>query len=143
MRYFKRILFIYFLSYSAVYSQSIDSTLFKAYEYNSKIILDEFFMNWEKSKNILNDEQLSEINKNKITNDTLKEIYNIAYTFYNPVHSEVKYSIFEDTLRYNICYTDSLPYDYRSNIEIIESNIPSLRLNSLYDNKFNILYILN
>lgn len=90
------------------YSQQVDSILHKAYRYNSGIILEEFFMNWEYDSR-LSDEEQQKINARIISDDTLKEVYKIANTFYKPVYNNAKYFIIEDTLEYEICYSDSFP----------------------------------
>jgi len=92
----------------SIYSQQIDSTLHKAYKYNSGIILDEFFMNWENDSKLTDAEKL-QINERISSDDTLKEVYKIANIFYKPVYNNGKYFIIEDTLEYEICYSDSFP----------------------------------
>ena len=96
------------LSSYPVYNQNIDSTLIKAYKYKSKIILDEFFINWQNS-NKLSDEQILSTNESKKSNDTLSEIYNLMNSFYNPVSNGNKYFIALDSLNFDVCYSDTIP----------------------------------
>lgn len=99
-------LIIVFSAFS-VYSQQIDSTLPKAYRYNSQIILEEFFMNWEYDSR-LSDEEEQRINTRINSDDTLKEVYKLANLFYKYSGREEKYYVIEDTLKYEICYADTI-----------------------------------
>lgn len=104
------ILILLILSHNT-FSQSIDSTLHKAYNMNSQILLDEFFINWEKS-NKLTEEQKLEIEDKIENDDTLKEVYNIADTYYKGATSEAKYNIIYDTLKYQVCKGDTIELFY-------------------------------
>lgn len=99
--------FILMLYAYTTYSQQVDSILHKAYGYNSSILLEEFFMNWEHDSKLTDEEKL-QISERISSDDTLKEIYKLANTFYKPVYNNAKYFIIEDTLNYGVCYSDSL-----------------------------------
>ena len=90
-----------------VISQETDSILQKAYKYNSKVLLEEFFMNWENASK-LSDEEKLQINERINSDDTLNEIYKIANAFYKPIYTDFNYFLIEDTLKYEICYSDSI-----------------------------------
>jgi len=104
-----------------VISQTIDSTLFKAYNHNSKIILNEFFTNWENSFEVSNPEFINQ-------NDTVKELYNVLNEFYNP-YVTTKYFIIKDTLDYGICYSSNLPgfYERDTTFKVIKNNISNFQ----------------
>lgn len=102
----KIILLFMLLTASPVISQETDSILYKAYKYNSKVLLEEFFMNWE-NESRLSDEERFQIYEKINSDDTLSEVYKIANAFYKPIHYNAKYFVIEDTLKYEICYSDS------------------------------------
>lgn len=89
------------------FSQAIDSTLHKAYKMNSQVVLDEFFMNWEKS-NELTEQQKLELEEKIQKDDTLREVYNIVNIFYSNFTYNIQFFIFYDTLEYDICKSDEL-----------------------------------
>jgi hypothetical protein len=105
------------------YSQSIDSTLHRAYKHNSKILIDEFFMNWEIS-NRLRDNELLRIHEIISANDTLREIYEIVNSFYySPVPDVIKYFVAADTLNYMIWYNDEVPNYFNRSGVVIKSSV--------------------
>jgi|SRR4030095_11347772 len=123
MNSLKNIILMIFLISALDYSQSIDSTLHKAYKYNSKIILDEFFMNWENS-NRLRDSELQRINEIIDANDTLKEIFEIVNSFYySPLPDGIKYFVATDTLNYIIWYNDEVPNYFKKSDVVIKSSV--------------------
>lgn len=107
------------------FSQAIDSTLHKAYKMKSQILLDEFFMNWKKS-NELTEKQKSEIEDKIQKDDTLREVYNIANTYYKGVTSEANFIIIADTLKYEVSLSDSIELDYLKSFDA--QKIPHYRL---------------
>lgn len=102
-----RFYLVLILSAYSIYSQQIDSTLHKAYRYNSRIILDEFFLNWERDSRFSEEEE-QRINDRINSDDTLREVYKLANLFYKYLGREEKYYVIEDTLKYEICYLDSI-----------------------------------
>jgi len=95
------------ISSSTIYSQTIDSSLISAYKHHSKIILNEFFMNWEHSFEISSSEIINQ-------NDTVKELFNILNEFYSSFinnKSAIGYSPLSDTTRYFIM-ADTVVYNY-------------------------------
>lgn len=102
-----KIFIIMLLNICGIYSQQLDSALYKAYKYNSKIILDEFFMNWQRS-NELNDKEIAKIEEQINADETLKTVIEIANTFYKHVSTGSTFFILSDTLTYYKCNTDSV-----------------------------------
>ncbi len=138
-------------------SQSIiDSTLFKAYKHNSKIILDEFFMNWENSFVISDNDFINQ-------NDTVKELYKLLNCFYDefkenkgsisysPISDNTKYFILKDVIGCTMVYSPEFKgwSPYTDTTEIIRNffindfrpfrkigNTKFLYLNDKYYNTF-------
>lgn len=107
MKIKKILCFAILLVTGCVISQESDSLLQKAYKYNSKIILEEFFMNWENDSRFTIDER-NKINERLNSDDTLKEVYELAKVFYIPINTEAEYFLIEDTLKYQVCNSDSI-----------------------------------
>ena len=78
-------------------------------------------MNWENDSK-LTDSERQYINQRIDADDTLKEVYEIAKEFYLPVYTETKYFLIEDTLKYQVCYSESVElcetYNYQGRINI-------------------------
>ncbi len=64
-------------------------------------------MNWEHDSR-LSDEEQKRINARIDSDDTLKEVYTLANLFYKYLGREEKYYVIEDTLKYEICYADTI-----------------------------------
>ncbi|GEM_PF-2684118 len=63
-------------------------------------------MNWEHDSKLTDAEKL-QINERISSDDTLREIYELAKKFYLPVYPESKYFLIEDTLKYQVCYAET------------------------------------
>jgi hypothetical protein len=123
----KLTIFILFISASLIYSQSQSELLERAYKKNSKILLDEFLLNWQNEIKTISKDEL------ETQNDTAKAIYEIfnelfkndTLRYYNPQINSSKYLLIQNKIRYafaDLLYDKFLRKNSYANEFIVEIN---------------------